>query len=71
MKYWYLLPPYAGVMVANLGMWLRVHGENRNPWGVLVNVIIITGVFGVVWMLNEVYGVRYLQRQKRELEGMK
>ena len=66
-KYWYLLPPYVGILVANVGMWMRVHEKGGSPWGVLVNAAVVTGFFGLVWILNEVHGVRYLERLKREL----
>ena len=69
-KYWYLLPPYAGLAVANLGLWLRLHGEGKGAWGTLANMGVVTFVFGLVWILNEVYGVRYLERLKRELASI-
>ena len=69
-KYWYLLPPYAGLVVANLGLWLRLHGEGKGAWGTLANMGVVTVVFGLVWILNEGYGVRYLERLKRELSSI-
>jgi hypothetical protein len=69
-KYWYLLPPYAGILVGNIGLWLRMHGEGKSPWSAVVNVIIVTGFFGVVWILNEVYAVRRLEKWKRELASL-
>jgi len=69
-KYWYLLPPYVGLVVANLGLWLRVHGEGKGGWGTLANMGVVSFVFGLVWILNEVYGVRYLERLKRELVSL-
>jgi len=70
-KYWYLLPMYAGLLVANLGFWLRMHNEGKNPWSAAVSLLIVTAGFVGVWILNEVYAVRYLEKMKRELDGMK
>lgn len=69
-KYWYLLPPYIGVLVASLGLWLRLHGEGRNPWSVLISVGAVTCVFVLGWIANEVYGLRYLERLKGELSSI-
>ena len=72
-KYWYLLPPYVGILVANLGLGLRLHAEGRNLWGVAAGMAAVTCVFVLVWIANEVYGVRHIERLKRELsliEGM-
>jgi hypothetical protein len=65
-KYWYLLPPYVGILVANLGLGLRLHAEGKNPWGALVSMATVTLVFVLVWIANEVYGVRHLEHLKRE-----
>jgi hypothetical protein len=69
-KYWYLLPPYVGVLVASVGLWLRLHGQGQSPRGAVVSVAAVTVVFVLVWILNEVYGVRYLERLKRELASI-
>ena len=69
-KYWYLLPPYAGIVVGKLGVWLRLHGEGKDGWGAMASVGMVTFVFGLVWIWNEVYGVRCLEKLKRELNGM-
>jgi uncharacterized protein involved in response to NO len=69
-KYWYLLPMYAGLLVANLGFWLRMHGTGQSARPALVSMAIVTVAFGFVWILNEVYSVRCLEKLKRELKGM-
>ena len=62
-KYWYLLPMWCGIAVAVVGRWLRTH---QTPPAVLGMGIVTAGFIGV-WILNERYGVRYLERLKAEL----
>lgn len=62
-KYWYLLPMWCGIAVAVVGQWLRTH---QTPPAVLGMGIVTAGFIGV-WILNERYGVRYLERLKAEL----
>ena len=69
-KYWYLLPMYAGMVVTSVGSWLRLHGAGKTPWGPVVSMVIVTAGCGFVWVLNEVYAVRCLEKLKRELKGM-
>jgi hypothetical protein len=69
-KYWYLLPMYVGMAVVSLGVWLRLHGSGHSGWPAFVSMAIITVASGAVWILNEVYAVRCLERLKRELKGM-
>jgi hypothetical protein len=77
-KYWYLLPPYIGIVIGNIGVWFQQTSEGHNP-GVrlasLLGLAFVTLIFGVIWILNERYGVRHLERLKRELlaldEGQK
>ena len=69
-KYWYLLPMYAGLVVTSVGSWLRLHGAGKSPWGSVVSMVMVTAAFGFVWVLNEVYAVRCLEKLKRELKGM-
>lgn len=68
-KYWYLAPPYTGILIAWIG------GAARAGWGALswahyLNLAIFTTVFVLVWVANEVYGVRYLETMKREMREM-
>jgi len=69
-KYWYLLPPYVGLLVANLGLWLRLHGDGKGSWAALVSMATVTCIFGLVWIANEVYAVRHLEHLKRELSSI-
>jgi hypothetical protein len=69
-KFWYLLPMYAGLTVLSLGMWVRLHAAGQSGRPAVVSMAIITVGFGFVWVLNEVYAVRTLEKLKRELQGM-
>jgi hypothetical protein len=69
-KYWYLLPMYVGLAVVSLGMGLRLHGAGQSARPAVVSMVIVTVGFGLVWILNEVYAVRCLEKLKRELAGM-
>jgi hypothetical protein len=69
-KFWYLLPMYAGLAVVSLGLWLRLHGAGQSGRPAVMSMVIITVGFGFVWILNEVYAVRCLEKVKRELKGM-
>ena len=59
-KYWYLLPPYVGIVIASIGAWFQ-------PPAGLLGLVVVSLIFGVVWVLNERYGVRHLERLKKEL----
>jgi hypothetical protein len=66
-KYWYLLPLYVGLSVANAGALL----ERRHPWAFdwrdLAGPVFYTAVFAVVWWLNEIYAVGRLERERARL----
>ena len=65
-KYWYVMPPYVGLLVAWVGRAVRV-GWHQIGWGDYLNLAVFTTVFGLVWILNEVGAVRHLERVKREI----
>jgi hypothetical protein len=69
-KYWYLLPPYVGILLANLGLGLRLHAAGTNLWSAVVSVATVTFVFVLVGIANEVYGVRHLKHLERELSSI-
>lgn len=70
-KCWYLLPPYVGLLLASAGIVKARIAEGQPGWPQLIAVAIYTGVFGFVWWLNEVYGVRKLRGERaRLLEAM-
>jgi len=72
-KYWYLLPPYVGIVIGNLGVWLQLRTEGK-PLAIqlasLVSLPFVTLVFAAVWILNEKYGVERLKRLKQELTAV-
>src|SRR4051794_34858584 len=67
-KYWYVMPPYIGLLVAWMGRAVRVGGEPLG-WADYLTLAIFTAVFGLVWILNEVGAVRHLERMKREISS--
>ncbi len=66
-KYWYLLPPYLGLIIANLGLWLRLKASGPISWVAIADIGIVTAVFALVWIANETFGVRHLESLKRDL----
>jgi hypothetical protein len=72
-KYWYLLPPYVGIIVGNLGVWVQLTAEGQNLGVRLASLAalpFITAFFAGVWILNERYGVRHIERLKGELTSL-
>jgi len=66
-KYWYLLPPYIGLLLASVGQVMAQTAQGRPGWPELIAVIVYTAVFGFVWWLNERYGVRKLKSDHARL----
>jgi len=71
-KYWYLLPPYVGLLLASAGIVRARIAEGQPGWTELIAVTIYTALFAFVWWLNEAYAVGRLRRARaRLLEEMK
>ncbi|MGD0362794.1 MAG: hypothetical protein ABSC93_18105 [Bryobacteraceae bacterium] len=66
-KYWYLLPPYVGLLLASAGIVMANIAGRKPAWPQLVAAAVYTAVFGTVWWLNEVYAVGKLRRQRARL----
>jgi hypothetical protein len=66
-KYWYLLPPYVGLLMASAGIVMANTASGRPAWPQLIATAVYTAVFGFVWWLNEGPGVRALQRERERL----
>jgi hypothetical protein len=66
-KYWYLLPPYVGLLLASAGKIMARTAEGQLGRPEPVAVTIYTAVFGGAWWLNEVYAVRKLRRARARL----
>lgn len=72
-KYWYLLPPYVGIVIGNIGVWQQLAREGQPvPVRVasLLGLVFVTAFFVFVWILNERYGVRHITRLKQELKEL-
>jgi hypothetical protein len=71
-KYWYLLPPYVGLLLASAGILMANTAKGQPGWPQSIAVAIYTGVFGFIWWLNEGPAVGKLRRERaRLLEEMK
>lgn len=66
-KYWVLLPPYAGLLLASAGNLMGDAAKGRPAGPQWVAMGIYTAVFATVWWLNEVYAVRALSRGRAGL----
>lgn len=72
-KYWYLLPPYIGLVVGSVGLWSQLASEGKSLWAGFASLLdfgVTTVVFAFVWILNERYGVRKLERLRDELRAL-
>lgn len=67
-KYWYLLPLYIGLVVGWAGT-LALHREGGWMKPVL-SIIFITGLFGTIWWLNEVWAVRKVSAERDRIRAM-
>lgn len=69
-KYWYLLPPYIGLLTLTAGQMLAHAKAGNLSWVDAVYPAIYTAFFGFVWWLNEVYAVRGLRRARSKVLAM-
>jgi hypothetical protein len=65
-KLWYVLPFWSGLMLYAFATW-RTH---HNSMVLVVLVATFTFTFGLVWWLNESWGVKYLRRKQAELSKL-
>jgi hypothetical protein len=70
-KYWYLLPMYAGLASLTIGKILEESRVGAVKWAVLAMPFVYTSLCAWVWWLNEVRAVGKLQRCKEKLLRMK
>jgi hypothetical protein len=66
-KYWYLLPPYVGLLIANAGVAMARTAEHGPVWPQWIAMAIYTAVFGCIWWLNEGQAVQHLRRERDKL----
>ena len=69
-KYWYLLPPYLGLVLETLGTVRAKARTGPLSWSDLIWPVIYTAFFAAVWWLNEAYSVRRLLEQRAKLLSM-
>jgi len=66
-KYWYLLPPYMGLMLGSAGIVMANAAKGQPAWPQLFAVAVYTATFGFLWWLNEGPGVGKLRRERARL----
>lgn len=66
-KYWYLLPPYVGLMVAAAGVFEERAKAGILSWPDWIWPAVFTAFYAAVWWLNEVYSVNRLQNERGRL----
>jgi hypothetical protein len=66
-RYWYLLPPYVGLLLASAGILMDDAAKGQPAGPQWVAIAIYTAVFAAVWWLNETYAVRRLSRARAGL----
>jgi len=69
-KYWYLLPPYLGLLLWSLGILRDKARTTALSWSDSIPPMIYTTVFAAIWWLNEVYSVRRLRQERARLLEM-
>lgn len=60
-KYWYLLPPWIGMMLNSAGVMMGHSQKGTFGWWDFISPAILTAVFALVWWLNEGYAVPKLR----------
>lgn len=66
-KYWYLLPPYLGLVLATVGVFQDRAKAGILRWFDLFWPLLYTALYAAVWWLNEVYSVGRLRNERSRL----
>jgi len=66
-KYWYLLPPYVGLLIGTVGVLLDHTRSGGIRWQDSILPAIYTAFFAFVWWLNEIEGVARLEAERARL----
>jgi protein-S-isoprenylcysteine O-methyltransferase Ste14 len=66
-KFWYLLPIYVGLLTGSAGLLKKQADKGTLTWGAALFPLFYTLVFAAIWWLNEVYGVRKLERMRAQV----
>jgi hypothetical protein len=69
-KFWYLLPPYVGLLLLSSGLAYDHASRGRLGWNDAIGPAIYTVIFAAIWWLNEVNAVRRLKRECRRLQEL-
>ena len=69
-KYWYLLPPYLGLVLGTIGILRERARTGPLSWSDLIWPAIYTAFFAAVWWLNEAYSVGRLREERAKLLSM-
>lgn len=60
-KYWYLLPPWIGMMLNSAGLMMNHVQKGKFIWPDVLALVFLTVAFAFVWWLNEHHGVAKLR----------
>jgi hypothetical protein len=63
-KYWYLLPPWIGLLIGSTGAMLHEFRDGRFGWRDFTPPAFYTAFFVLVWWFNEGYGVARLRAER-------
>jgi len=66
-KFWYLAPMYVGLLTMTAGLLKERAASGTLKWLDALGAVVYTVVFAAIWWLNEVYGVRKLERMSAKL----
>lgn len=66
-KFWYLAPLYAALLIASLGTLSERAARGALTWADAIVPLIYTLLFAGIWWLNEAYGVRKLERLRAQV----
>lgn len=66
-KYWYLLPPYVGLMLLFASAFT---GESHPGWAAYIAPVLVTVVYAGIWWLNEVCAVGKLRTARDRLTAL-
>jgi hypothetical protein len=69
-KYWYLLPPYLGLVLATVGVFQDRARAGILRWFDLFWPVLYSALYAAVWWLNEVYSVGRLRNERSRLLSM-
>jgi hypothetical protein len=66
-KFWYLAPFYAGLLTASVGTLKERAEKGLLTWVDGIFPLFYTVLFAAIWWLNEIHGVRKLERMRSQV----